>query len=276
VPEINIFKNELIQRKSPLLIKLKCNTILNVLDTASATDVEFKRLSCQMRKDLIIQDLEEILGTEIERDIKKDIKYLKRAPKISKYDYYKKKGLLYPEYQSGYFPYYPGYMPPYLSDYYGTAPSSLQKTRRRRKPITESIYRRGPVTTSAFTTQRPSTASTLDTFTSPDSLSPSRFEEKPTSKLERELEKQRYLQPYPYQYGMYPYQYQPSKLTKKQTSSKTTSPYPIPYGMGMMAPPPFQYQTPSKKIITNKTRRILKGGKKYNKTIKTNKPIKQL
>ena len=273
-PEINKFKNELITKKNPLTIKLECNIILNVLDSATPSDIEFKRLSCKMRKDLIIQDLEEVLGIEIEKDIKKDIKYLKRAPAISRYEYYKKKGQLYPEYMPpGYFPYYP-YLPDYSSKY-----MEPQTRKVRRRPITESIYRRGPVTTSTFTTRRPTTSSTLDTFSSPQDISPSRFEERPTSRLQeelerrKELEKQRYMMPYGVPYGFIPpVPYAPPPYTKQTRKTRfspntkaITRPYPYPYTQ--YGVPPYYGPSPYTKLTPNRTR---KGGKylKKNKTIK--------
>jgi len=288
IPEINKFKNQLISGKQPLSLKLQCNVVLNVLDSATPSDIEFKKLSCSMRKNLIIQDLEEILGTEFERDIKKDIKYLRRAPAISKYDYYRKKDEYYPGYYPQYFPgqyqpafpgylQYPGY--PYI---YSDEENKL-KTIRKRKPITESIFKRGPITTSAFTTRPFSTASTLDTFTSPERISPSRFEERPTSNLEKQLNLQKKLQEQSYQY-QYPYlnPYGPTgqfitpissrknKTRKnylqeiKPTTRKIMQPT-LPYQTAFMNPYMYPTQT------LRKTKRNLKGGKKihyYNKTIK--------
>lgn len=287
VPEINKFKNSLLSGKPALILKLQSNVILNVLDSASPSDLEFKKLSCSMRKDLIIQDLEEILGTEIERDIKKDIKYLRRAPAISKYDYYKKKEQYYPGYYPGAYPgLYPGLYPGAYPGMYLGQPQEEEPIKRRRKPITESIYRKGPVTTSAFTTRPISTASTLDTFTSPEKISPSRFEERPTTELAEELSKQKQLgmlpsTQYPYVYPyMYPYgqQFTP-QLSKKQNitrkkylqqqygqTRKITQPIlPSPY------PYPYQpvFQTPMTTTTTKKTRKNLGGGnKRKNKTIK--------
>lgn len=287
--EINKFKNELLSGKAPLLLKLQCNVILNILDSASPSELEFKRLSCDMRKNLIIQDLEEILGTEIERDIRKDIKYLRRAPKISKWDYYKKKGEYYPQ---GYFPglypqQYPGYLgyPPYYPDISG------EITKKVRKPITESIFQRGPLRVSRFTTKPVTTASTLDTFTSPEKISPSKFEERPSTNLQDEILRRKFLEQQGlYQPYAYPYQYQfpfqppypmipPQYLTpttrkqlqtrKKRQQLSPSSKTRTKFITGMPSPYVYPYQYPG--TIANKTRKTLKGGYKFkhnNKTIK--------